>query len=136
VFTGAVCNSVPSLVPAADIRVQLPEIHCVSAINERTILLVPVRHLLQANVPLQERRLKPVYFSAYMCVSVCVRVCARVYLCVCMWSVCVCVYVRVCARARVFVCMCVCGGDMGVCVSVCVCVRARTNLRTSIKRNE
>lgn len=70
---GAVCDSVPSLVPAADIRVQLPQIHRVSTTNQRIILPVPVWRLLQEDVPLKERRLKPVHFSA--CVCVCVFFC-------------------------------------------------------------
>jgi len=45
-FTGAVLDSVPSFVPAADIRVQLPKIHRLPAVNQRTVLPVPVCNLL------------------------------------------------------------------------------------------
>ena len=45
----------------------------------------------------------------------------NILVCVCIWYVCVCVYVCVlaCVRARVRVCLCVC---VYACVYVCVCV--------------
>lgn len=51
------------------------------------------------------------------CAFVCVDV--RVGVCLCMWGVCMSVYICVCMCIWVHVCVCIC---VRVCVSVCACV--------------
>jgi hypothetical protein len=84
-FTGAVLDSVPSFVPAADIRVQLPKIHRLHDINQRPVFTLHVCKILYEKLLVQKRRLNAVYFSSCVCILhvyaiVCfsARICVRI----------------------------------------------------------